>query len=87
DEVFFLHRLKRTVRKDGTVRFSGHFYEVRPELTGQRVELRFDPNWTDRLPAVYLDGEFYCDTVEQDLVRNSRRRRGWQRFRRSSGSA
>ena len=37
----FLHRERRVVRKDGTVRFRGGFLEVRPELVGREVELRF----------------------------------------------
>lgn len=71
----FLHRERRTVRNDGTVRFRGRFLEVRGELRHEEVELRFDPFRPDRLPAVYLDRRFYCDTVELDRVRNSRRHR------------
>lgn len=71
----FLHRERRTVRNDGTVRFKGHFLEVRGELRGQEVELRFDPFRLDRLPQVYVERRFYCDTVELDRVRNSRRAR------------
>jgi transposase InsO family protein len=74
DEIF-LHREKRQVRKDGTVRFAGRLLEVRPELSGQKVELRFDPERPDRLPKVYVDDELYCDTVELDVIRNSSRRR------------
>jgi transposase InsO family protein len=71
----FLHRQHRTVRNDGTVRFKGRLLEVRGELRGQQVELRFDPFRLERLPQVYLDRRFYCDTVELDRVRNSRRPR------------
>jgi transposase InsO family protein len=71
----FLHRAQRKVRRDSTVRFEGRMLEVRSELCGQKVELRFDPELPDVLPAVYVDGRFYCDTVELDVVRNSRRRR------------
>src|SRR5205085_9608178 len=39
----FLHRERRVVRKDGTVRFRGGYWEVRSELVAQEVELRFDP--------------------------------------------
>lgn len=73
DDVF-LHREQRTVRKDGTVRFKGRTLEVRPELCGQRVELRFVPEH-DALPRVFVDGAPYCDTVEQDRVANASRRR------------
>lgn len=75
DEVF-LHRLKRTVRKDGTVRFGGHFYEVRPELVGKRVELRFDPHDPHAVPPeVFVDDAFFCDSVPLDRLRNTSRRR------------
>lgn len=71
----FLHRVQRKVRRDSTVRFEGRMLEVRSELCGLTVELRFDPERRDELPAVYVEGKFYCDTVELDVVRNSRRRR------------
>ena len=74
-DTLFLHRLRRTVRKDTTVRFCGRILEVRPELCGQVVELRYDPDTPDALPRVFVDGDFYCDTVELDLVRNSSRKR------------
>ncbi len=74
-EKIFLHRAHRQVRRDGTVRFAGRMLEVRSELCGLKVELRFDPERADPLPAVYIDGQFYCDTVELDVVRNSRRKR------------
>lgn len=74
DEVF-LHRAKRKVRKDGTVRFAGRRLEVAADLTGAQVELRFDPSERDALPRVFVDGAFVCDTVELDLHRNATRRR------------
>jgi len=75
DQVF-LHREKRTVRKDGTVRFFGGFYEVRPELAGKRVELRFDPHDPHAVPPrVFIDDAFVCDSVPFDRLKNSVRRR------------
>ena len=74
DEVF-LHREKRVVRRDGTVRFRGEFLEVRSSLVGQRVELRFDPFDEEAPPRVFVDGKFVCDTVGLDPVKNSHRRR------------
>ncbi len=74
-EKIFLHRAHRLVRRNGTVRFAGRLLEVRSELCGLKVELRFDPERPNQLPAVYIDGQFYCDTVELDVVRNSRRKR------------
>jgi transposase InsO family protein len=74
DEVF-LHREDRTVRKDGTVRWRSGFLEVRADLVGQRVELRFDPADETALPRVFLDGVFACDTVPLDRLRNMTRPR------------
>jgi len=74
DEVF-LHRDRRKVRKDNTVRFHGGYLEVRPELCGQWVELRFDPSDPDARPCVYVEGKFVCDTVPLDRIKNATRRR------------
>ncbi len=73
DDIF-LHRAKRKVRKDGTVRWGGGFLEVAAELEGD-VELRFDPSDEAALPRVFVGGRFVCDTVQLDLHRNSLRRR------------
>ncbi|HVR72817.1 MAG TPA: DDE-type integrase/transposase/recombinase [Planctomycetota bacterium] len=74
DEVF-LHRERRVVRRDGTVRFRGGFLEVRSSLVGKEVELRFDPFDETALPRVFLEGKFVCDTVRFDPISNSARRR------------
>jgi transposase InsO family protein len=74
DEAF-LHRAKRKVRKDSTLRFGGKMLEVRPELCGLEVELRFDPERPGVPPRVFVDGQFHCDTTVLDPVRNSSRRR------------
>jgi len=72
DEIF-LHRERRKVRNDGTVRFAGRLLEVRAELTGRWVELRFDPSELGALPRVFVDDRFFCDTVPLDRVRNASR--------------
>ena len=74
DEVF-LHREDRFVRKDGTVRWRGRFLEVRPELCGRTVELRFDPSDEAALPRVFINKQFVCDTVPLDRLKNMTRRR------------
>lgn len=74
DEVF-LHREERTVRKDGTVQFEGKLLEVRSELCGEKVELRFDPHDATKLPQVFVNDRFYCDTVELDRIANMYRKR------------
>jgi len=55
-DVVFLHRERRVVRKDGTVRFRGGFLEVRSSLVAKEVELRFDPFDETGLPRVFLEG-------------------------------
>ena len=74
DEVF-LHCERRFVRNDGTVRFGGGFLEVRPELAGREVELRFDPKGDTARPRVFVEDRFVCDTVPLDRIRNASRRR------------
>lgn len=74
-EDVFLHRVRRRVRKDGTVKFRGQLFEVRPELSQKQVELRFLPDDLDALPKVFLDQRFVCDTVPLDRIRNASRQR------------
>lgn len=71
----FLHRIKRVVRKDGTVRWGGKYLEVRPELEGQTVEIRFHPRDPNVRPRVFIGGEPYCDTVPLDRLANLHRTR------------
>ncbi len=73
-EDVFLHRVTRTVRKDGTVRFGGGWLEVRPELSG-KVQLRFDPSDPQASPRVFVDDRFVCDTVPLDRYKNATRKR------------
>lgn len=74
DDIF-LHRDTRKVRKDGTVRWGGDFLEVRAELAGEQVELRFDPSDKSALPRVFVDDKFFCDTVPLDRLANLHRQR------------
>ncbi len=74
DEVF-LHRERRKVRRDGTVRFRGGLLEVHYSLVGKMIELRFDPFDETKLPRVFQDGKFICDTVPLDPFRNAMRKR------------
>jgi putative transposase len=74
DEIF-LHRERRLVRKDGTVRWRGGFLEVRAELCRKWVELRFDPADEEALPRAFVDGRFVSDTVPLDRLRNASRKR------------
>jgi len=45
----FLHTDTRRVDKAGCISFSGQKYEVGVAYIGRRVEIRFDPSWTDEL--------------------------------------
>ncbi len=74
-EEVFLHRERRVVRKDGTVRFRGGYLEVRPDLVGHEIELRFDPRDETTGPRVFVENRFVCDTVPLDRIRNASRRR------------
>jgi len=74
DDIF-LHRDTRKVRKDGAVRWRGDYLEVRAELTGDTVQLRFDPSDESALPRVFVNDKFFCDTVPLDRLANMYRRR------------
>jgi hypothetical protein len=74
-EEIFLHRAERRVRKDGTVRFGGGLLEVRAELVGKIIELRYDPTQKDALPRVFFEGRFVCDAVPLDRYKNAHRHR------------
>ncbi len=73
-DAIFLHRAKRTVRNDGTVRWAGDYLEVSAGLRG-KVELRFAPRDQTVPPKVYRDNVFVCDTVPLDRVANMHRAR------------
>lgn len=74
-DAVFLHRAVRHVRKDGVLSFRGQLLEVRAELSGHDVELRFDPHQPRALPKVYVGKRFFCDTVPLDRLANATRRR------------
>jgi hypothetical protein len=61
------------VRKDATVRWGGDYLEVRADLAGKKVELRFDPRDGSARPKVYRDDVFVCNTVPLDRVANMHR--------------
>ncbi|MBX3276275.1 MAG: Mu transposase C-terminal domain-containing protein [Sandaracinaceae bacterium] len=71
----FLHRARRKVRNDGTVKWRGRLLEVHWSLTGQQIELRFDPSDDSARPRVFVEDRFFCDTTELDRVKNASRPR------------
>lgn len=54
-EHLFYTRIKRTVRKDGTVRIDKKLYEVDLSLRALRVELRFNPFTLSRIEVWHQD--------------------------------
>lgn len=54
----FYTRLKRVVRKDGTLRLDNRAYEVDLTLRGLEVELRFDPFGKERIEVYYRNQSF-----------------------------
>jgi hypothetical protein len=60
---------------DGQTIVLEDYLEVRPELVGQEVELRFDPHDDTARPRVFIENSFVCDTVPLDRVANASRKR------------
>jgi putative transposase len=52
-ESLFFTRIKRTVRKNGTVRIDDTLYEVDLSLRALEVQLRFDPYSMSRIEVYY----------------------------------
>jgi transposase InsO family protein len=69
DRLFYT-RLRRRVRKDGTVRLGGKLYEVELSLRALEVELRFDPFRLDRI-EVHRGSQFCGLARRADLHGNS----------------
>ena len=53
----FLHTEEREVDKSGCISFSGKKYEVGLQLMGRKVEVWFDPTWTDEVEIHHKDFE------------------------------
>ena len=49
----FLQTETRKVDKTGCISFNGHQYEVGLAFIGKKVEIRFDPSWTEELEVAY----------------------------------
>ena len=76
DEIFY-HRHDRYVRKDGTIRWAGRYYEVPFELSTQTVNLVVDPHNEDKPIRVesIKTGEDLGTVVPLNLIANNHRRR------------
>jgi putative transposase len=74
-DTIFLHRVKRLVRKDGTVSYGGRFWEVPFELARKKLWLVVDPH-TNTAVAVENDaGKHLGPVTPLDRVANRSRRR------------
>lgn len=74
DELF-LHRLPRKVRKDGTVSYLGHRFEVPFALAGKSVTLVVDPHTGQALRVENEAGEDLGQATPLDLEANLHRSR------------
>lgn len=74
DEIFY-HRVKRTVRKDGTVSWEGQYYETDYRFVDKEVQLVIDPHEHKVLKIESLNGDDYGAAVLLDKHRNLSRKR------------
>lgn len=74
DELFW-HRVKRLVRRDGTVSYEGSRFEVPYELTGQHVQLVVDPHTGTVMHVENDEGKCIGMATPLDAIANSTRRR------------
>lgn len=51
----FLHTKERRVDKTGCISFDGKKYEVGMDLIGRKVEICYDPQWTDEIEIHHKD--------------------------------
>jgi transposase InsO family protein len=74
DEIFY-HRVTRQVRKDGCVSINGKWFEVPYELTGQLVQVVFDPETNTAKWVESEDGKRLGDVALLDKMHNTHRKR------------
>ena len=74
DEIFY-HRVKRKVKKDGTIAYEGNLYEVPYELIGQQVMLVLDPHRQHLLFVESVDGAYLGGVTALDAHANNTRKR------------
>ncbi len=74
-DALFYHRHPRKVRKDGTVSFEGHSFEVPYELSGQTIVLVVNPHTGQPLVIESKAGKPLGEIAPLDAVANNQRRR------------
>ena len=74
-DALFHHRIKRFVRKDATVSYLGHRFEVPYELSGQTIKLVVDPH-AQRVVGVEDEaGAWLGEATPLDAIANIKRKR------------
>jgi hypothetical protein len=74
-DALFYYRIKRRVRKDGTVSYLGRDFEVPYELSGKNVRLVVDPHAEKVIGVEDDDGNSLGAATPLDALANSHRRR------------
>jgi transposase InsO family protein len=74
-DAIFYHRVKRKVRKDGTVSYQGKDFEVPYELSGKTVQLVVDPHVEVVIGVEDTDGNALGSATALDALANAHRRR------------
>lgn len=74
-DTLFYHRHRRKVRKDGTVSFEGHAFEVPYELSGLTIVLVVDPHTAQPLAIESKAGKPLGEITPLDALANNQRRR------------
>jgi transposase InsO family protein len=74
-DALFYHRHKRKVRRDATVMYNGHYFEVSYELTGKTVMLVVDPHQKRAIQVESEAGLFLGPVTPLDAIANLKRRR------------
>lgn len=72
---YFNYRVKRRVKKDGTVTWEGAIFEVPYALTTQHVHLVVDPHTKRVIKVESLTGEYLGEAHPLDKLSNCHRRR------------
>jgi hypothetical protein len=74
-DAIFYHRVKRKVRKDGSVSYQGRDFEVPYELSGKTVRLVVDPHLQQVVGVEDEDGTSRGAATPLDALANCQRRR------------
>jgi putative transposase len=74
-DAIFYHRVKRKVRKDGTVSYQGKDFEVPYQLSGKTVQLVVDPHVETIMGVEDTEGNALGSATLLDALANTHRRR------------